>query len=98
MDRVLSIRRQYYAPRCGREDEKSPELQDGSGDSGVALGAVRYPHALPSTTAVTTRQRRLVVIRPTDIPRLEEIGNRQPPRARRGGQIPFTVIREIVEN
>lgn len=85
---------------AGERDEKSPESsQDGSSDSQGDLGAVRYPARIAIYDDAAAAPR-VVVIEPTDIRSyLEEITATVNRLAHeQGSQIPFTVIREIVEN
>lgn len=85
---------------AGERDKKSPESsQDGSSDSQSDLGAVRYPARIAIYDDAAAAPR-VVVIEPTDIRSyLEEITATVNRLAHeQGSQIPFTVIREIVEN
>ena len=84
----------------GARDQKPPESpQDGGSTSQDELGAVRYPARIAIYDDAAAAPR-VVVIEPTDIRSyLEEITATVNRLAHeQGSTIPFTVIREIVEN
>ena len=87
---------------AGKGDEKSTESSQGEGSSNASqgeLGAVHYPARIAIYDDAAAAPR-VVVIEPTDIRSyLEEITATVNRLAHeQGSQIPFTVIREIVEN
>ena len=87
---------------AGEKDEKSTESSQGEGGSNASqgeLGAVRYPARIAIYDDAAAAPR-VVVIEPTDIRSyLEEITATVNRLAHeQGSTIPFTVIREIVEN